>query len=57
MRILVLLLLAGTMGADETAIYDITAYTSTNTGTHEFSVLIVSDGGKRIYDIEQRTTQ
>jgi len=46
MRILLLLLLAGTVGASETAIYNVTGYTSTNTGTHEFSVLIVSDSGK-----------
>ncbi len=46
MRILLLLLLAGTVDAAETAIYNVTGYTSTNTGTHEFSVLIVSDGGK-----------
>ncbi len=46
MRILLLLLLAGTVGAAETAIYNITGYTSINTGTQEFSVLIVSDGGK-----------
>ena len=46
MRILLLLLLAGTVGAAETAIYNVTGYTSTNTGTHEFSVLIVSDSGK-----------
>ncbi len=46
MRILLLLLLASAVGAAETAIYNVTGYTSTNTGTHEFSVLIVSDSGK-----------
>ena len=46
MRILLLLLLASAVGAAETAIYNVTGYTSTNTGMHEFSVLVVSDDGK-----------
>jgi len=37
MRILLLWLLAGTAGATETAIYNVTGYTSTNTGIHEFN--------------------
>jgi hypothetical protein len=32
MRILILWLLAGTVGAAKTAIYNVTGYTSTNTG-------------------------
>jgi len=46
MRFLLILLLAGTVGASETAIYNVTGYTSTYTGMREFSVLVVSDGGK-----------
>ena len=51
MRILLLLLLvlslgAGTTGAAETAIYNVSGYTSTNKGIHEFSVLVVSTDGK-----------
>ena len=46
MRLTILLLLAGTVGAAETAVHNITGYTSTNTGIHEFTVLVVSDDGK-----------
>jgi predicted amidohydrolase YtcJ len=46
MRILVLLLFGGSVLAGETVIYDVTAYTSTTTGMHEFSVLVFSDDGK-----------
>ncbi|MGI9200552.1 MAG: amidohydrolase [Woeseiaceae bacterium] len=46
MRLIILLLLAGTVGAAETAIHNVTGYTSTNTGIHEFTVLVVSDDGK-----------
>ncbi len=46
MRILILLLLAGTAGAAETVIHNVTAYTSTNTGIQEFSVLVISADGK-----------
>ncbi len=41
-----MLLMAGTVGAAETAIHNVTAYTSTNTGVREFSVLIISEDGK-----------
>ena len=37
MRVLLLLLLAGTVGAAETAIYNVTGYTSTYTGIREFN--------------------
>jgi len=46
MRILVLLLLAGAVHAAETAIYDVTGYTSTTTGMLEFSVLVFGNDGK-----------
>jgi predicted amidohydrolase YtcJ len=46
MRILVLLLLAGSAVAAETAIHNVTGYTSTATGIQEFSVLVISDDGK-----------
>ncbi len=46
MRILVLLFLVGTVLAAETAIFDVTGYTSTTTGIREFSVLIFDDDGK-----------
>jgi hypothetical protein len=45
-RILVLMLLAGSAFATETAIHDISGYTSTATGIQEFSVLIFSDTGR-----------
>ena len=48
MRILIILLFAGTVSAAETAIHNITGYTLTDTGVHEFSVLLVSDDGKVI---------
>jgi imidazolonepropionase-like amidohydrolase len=44
--ILVLMLLAGSAFAAETAIHNVTGYTSTTTGIQEFSVLIFSDTGK-----------
>jgi predicted amidohydrolase YtcJ len=46
MRILILMLLAGTAFADETAIHNIAGYTSTPSGIQEFSVLIFSDAGR-----------
>jgi hypothetical protein len=46
MRILVLLLLAGAGHAAETAIHNVTGYTSTATGMVEFSVLVFGDDGK-----------
>lgn len=46
MRILILMLLAGSALAAETAIHNVTAYTSTATGIREFNVLIFSDDGK-----------
>jgi len=46
MRILLLLLLAGSAVAAETAMHNVTAYTSSKTGIHEFSVLVFSDDGK-----------
>jgi predicted amidohydrolase YtcJ len=46
MRILILLLLAGSVVAAETAIHAVSGYTSTPTGVHEFSVLVFSDDGK-----------
>lgn len=46
MRILLLILWVGTVGAAETAIHNVTAYTSTNTGVRQFSVLVISENGK-----------
>jgi predicted amidohydrolase YtcJ len=46
MRILIFLLMAGSVVAAETAVHDITAYTSTATGVREFNVLVFSDEGK-----------
>ena len=46
MRILLLLLWVGTVGAAETAIHNVTAYTSTDTGVRAFSVLVISEDGK-----------
>jgi predicted amidohydrolase YtcJ len=46
MRILLLLLWVSTVGAAETAIHNVTAYTSTNTGVREFSVLVISEDGR-----------
>ena len=48
MRIFLLLLLAGTVSAEETVIHNVTGYTSTNTGIHEFTTLVMSDAGKVI---------
>ncbi|MGI9271529.1 MAG: amidohydrolase, partial [Woeseiaceae bacterium] len=48
MRILVLLLLAGTVGAAETALHNFNGYTSTDTGIHAFSVLVVAEDGRVI---------
>ncbi len=45
-QIVLMLLVAGTVAAAETAIHNVTAYTSTNTGIREFSVLVISDAGK-----------
>jgi predicted amidohydrolase YtcJ len=46
MRILIFLLMAGSVFAAQTAVHDITAYTSTATGVREFNVLVFSDEGK-----------
>jgi len=43
---MVLILLAGSAFATETAIHNVTGYTSTTTGVQEFSVLIFSDKGR-----------
>ena len=46
MRTLILMLLAGSALAAETAIHNVTAYTSTATGIQECNVLLISDDGK-----------
>ena len=46
MRILILMLLAGSAWAGDTAIYNVSGYTSTNSGIQEFTVLVFSDKGK-----------
>ncbi len=46
MRILVLMLLAGSAFAGETAIHNVSGYTSTSEGIREFSVLVFSDDGQ-----------
>jgi len=46
MRILVLMLLAGSALAAETAIHNVTAYTSTASGMQEFNVLVFANDGK-----------
>ena len=46
MRILVLMLMAGSAFAAETAIHNVTGYTSTATGLQEFTVLVFSDQGR-----------
>jgi len=46
MRILILMILAGPALAAETAIHNVTAYTSTATGIQEFNVLVFADDGK-----------
>jgi predicted amidohydrolase YtcJ len=46
MRLLILLLMAGTVGAAEIAIHNVSGYTSTATGIREFTVLIIADDGK-----------
>jgi predicted amidohydrolase YtcJ len=46
MRVLLLMLLAGSAFASETAIHNISGYTSTTAGIHEFSVLVLSERGK-----------
>jgi predicted amidohydrolase YtcJ len=46
MRILILMLLAGSTFASETAIHNISGYTSTTAGIQEFSVLVLSDRGR-----------
>ena len=40
------MLVAGTSFAGETAIHNVSGYTSTNSGLQEFSVLVFSDRGK-----------
>ena len=46
MRILILMLLAGSAMAGETAIHNVSGYTSTSSGIREFTVLVFSDTGK-----------
>jgi predicted amidohydrolase YtcJ len=46
MRILLLILLAGSAWAGETAIHNVSGYTSTNSGVQEFTVLVFSDAGR-----------
>ena len=46
MRIVILLLLASSLAVADTAIHNISAYTSTSEGLYEFSVLVVGDDGK-----------
>ena len=46
MRILVLMLLAGTAFAGETAIFNVSGYTSTTVGIREFTVLVFEDDGR-----------
>jgi predicted amidohydrolase YtcJ len=46
MRILILMLLAGSAWAGDTAIHNVSGYTSTNSGIQEFTVLVFSDKGK-----------
>ena len=48
MRSVILLVLVVSTAAAETAIHNVSGYTSTNAGIHEFSVLVVSDDGKVI---------
>ncbi len=44
--ILLLLFFVGTVGATETAFHNVTGYTSTQTGLHTFSVLVIDHDGK-----------
>jgi len=46
MRILILMILAGPALAAETAIHNVTAYTSTASGMQEFNVLVFANDGK-----------
>ena len=46
MRILILMLLAGSALAAETVVHNVTAYTSAATGIQEFNVLVFSDDGR-----------
>lgn len=46
MRTLVLMLLAGSSFAGETAIHNVSGYTSTTEGIREFSVLVFADDGR-----------
>lgn len=46
MRLIIILLLASTASAAETLIHNVTGYTSTNTGVHEFTTLVVSADGR-----------
>ena len=46
MRILILMLLAGSAFAGETAIHNVSGYTSTSSGIREFSVLVFSESGR-----------
>ena len=46
MRILILMLLAGSAMAGETAIHNVSGYTSTRSGIQEFTVLVFSDNGE-----------
>ncbi|NIV18394.1 MAG: amidohydrolase family protein, partial [Woeseiaceae bacterium] len=46
MRILIMMLLAGSAFAGETAIHNVSGYTSSDSGIREFSVLVFSDLGQ-----------
>jgi predicted amidohydrolase YtcJ len=46
MRYLILMLLAGSAMAGETAIHNVSGYTSTSSGIREFTVLVFSDSGQ-----------
>jgi predicted amidohydrolase YtcJ len=48
MRITILLLLASSIALADTAIHNVSGYTSTASGMHEFNVLLVDEGGKVI---------
>jgi predicted amidohydrolase YtcJ len=46
MRLLILLLLAGSASAAETIIYNVAGYTPTRTGIHEFTALVLGENGR-----------
>jgi len=45
-QFILVVLTAGIASADETVIHNVTAYTSTNTGIHQFSALVISADGR-----------